>query len=177
MATYTRQATLEDLDLLLANVQAGFDSYAAFAGLGWRPPEIAADRERAGDLLADPQTWAVLAFADGHPAGHVAFFPGRERFDEPGRGGWRARALIPGVAHLWQLFVLPTWWGRGVAPALHDAAISEMRRRGFVRARLFTPALHARARRFYERRSWSATGEEWNDDLALMLTEYGRPLV
>ena len=32
------------------------------------------------------------------------------------------------AAHLWQLFVLPAWWGRGVAPLLHDAAIGELNR-------------------------------------------------
>jgi len=30
----------------------------------------------------------------------------------------------------------------------------------------------ARARRFYERRGWTVTGEEWSEDLTLMLTEY-----
>jgi hypothetical protein len=32
--------------------------------------------------------------------------------------------------------------------------------------------LHARARRFYERRGWSAAGEDYNEELALTLTEY-----
>ena len=82
------------------------------------------------------------------------------------------RALVPGVAHLWQLFVLPDWWGRGVAPVLHDAAIAEMQARGYLSARLYTPAQHVRARRFYERRGWSAHGEAWNEDLGLPLTEY-----
>jgi GNAT superfamily N-acetyltransferase len=83
-----------------------------------------------------------------------------------------ARPPIPGVAHLWQLFVLPEWWGRGVAALLHEAAISEMQARRYERARLFTPSEHARARRFYERRSWTATREEWNEGLAFMVTEY-----
>ncbi len=84
--------------------------------------------------------------------------------------------MIPGLAHLWQLFVLPDWWGQGVAPILHDAAVAEMRRRDFEQARLFTPSLHARARRFYERHGWSAHGELWNEELQLMLTEYRLPL-
>jgi ribosomal protein S18 acetylase RimI-like enzyme len=82
------------------------------------------------------------------------------------------RPLVPGLAHLWQLFVQPEWWGRGVAPLLHDAALAEMRLRGYERARLFTPSSHARARRFYERREWLRVGEQWNDGLALVLTEY-----
>jgi hypothetical protein len=55
---------------------------------------------------------------------------------------------------------------------LHDAAIGEMRARGYEHGRLFTPSLHICARRFYERRGWTLAEEEWNDQLALMLTEY-----
>lgn len=80
--------------------------------------------------------------------------------------------MVPGLAHLWQLFVLPEWWGRGVAALLHDAAIAEMRAQGYRVGRLVTPSPHVRARRFYERRGWSPVEEEWNDELALMVTEY-----
>jgi len=170
--TNTRRATLDDLDALLANVRAGFDSYAAFAPAGWQPPMVPADRDRSAELLADPATWALIALADGDPAGHVAFFPARERSAGEARSPRRAPAVVPGVAHLWQLFVLPEWWGRGVAPLLHEAAIAEMKSQDYQGARLFTPSRHARARRFYERRGWSAAEEEWNDEVALMLTEY-----
>lgn len=104
--------------------------------------------------------------------GHVAFMPGRRRGADEQGGDWREREVIPGLAHLWQLFVLPDWWGRGVAPLLHGAAISEMRARGYETARLFTPSLHARARRFYERRAWTLVDEGWNDWLDLQMAEY-----
>jgi GNAT superfamily N-acetyltransferase len=172
----TRRATIGDVHALLASVQAGFDSYVAFAPLGWRPPNMLADRERTVAILADPRTWALLALIDGAPVGHVGFVPARTRSPAAPRRLPVSQPTIPGLAHLWQLFVLPEWWGRGVAPLLHDAAIAEMRERGYDRARLFTPSLHARARRFYERREWRATGEEWNRELVLMLTEYQRAL-
>lgn len=168
----TRRARLDDLDALLANVQAGFDSYVAFAPPGWQAPEVAADRHRAGELLADPTTWALFALAAGNPIGHVAFVPGRERPAGGAGATWRTRPLVPGLAHLWQLFVLPEWWGRGAAPLLHEAMVGEMRGQGYRQARLFTPSLQARARRFYERRGWSAVDDEWHADLALMITEY-----
>ena len=115
---------------------------------------------------------ALVRVAEGAPVGHVAFLPGRRRSaGEPG-GDWRSRELVPGLAHLWQLFVLPDWWGRGVAPVLHDQAVSEMCRRGFEQARLYTPSQQARARRFYERRGWSPRGDLWNHELQLELTEY-----
>ncbi len=168
----TRRASLTDLDALLDNVRAGFDSYVEFAPDGWQPPSLGRDRESTADFLGDSETWALLALAGGQPVGHVAFFPAREPARH--RRHWRERRKIPGLVHLWQLFVLPEWWGRGVAATLHDAAVAEMARRGFDTARLYTPSSHTRARRFYERRGWSAHGEQWSDELRLVLTEYRR---
>ena len=165
----TRRATIADLDVLVADVQAGFDSYVEFAPLGWVPPELQAEGSVMAELLADTETWALLALAGTDPVGHIAFTPARLRADgDP----WASSPATPGLAHLWQLFVLPQWWGQGVAPLLHEAAIAEMRSRDYRAVRLYTPALHARARRFYERRHWRASGEQWNDLLNLMLTEY-----
>lgn len=159
----TRVATAADVDLLLGNVQVGFDSYVLFAPPGWSPPNVFADRDVTAERLASDETWGLVAFDGDDPAGHVAFFQARHRIE---------RTVIPGLAHLWQLFVRPRWWGTGVAPVLHDGALAEMRARGFGCARLYTPSLHARARRFYERRGWQLTGEEFNENLALMLVEY-----
>jgi GNAT superfamily N-acetyltransferase len=171
-AVKTRRVTLEDLDELFATVQAGFDSYVDFAPAGWRPPVVPADRLRSAKRLADRATWAVIAIAEGRSIGHVAFFPAPtsdvgQVVSEP-----KAGDVVPVLAHFWQLFVMPEWWGGGVAPLLHDAAVNEMRARGYRSARLFTPTLNARARRFYERRGWSAAEEDWGSELALMVTEY-----
>jgi GNAT superfamily N-acetyltransferase len=160
------------VDLLAAIVQAGFDSYREFAPGEWRPPDVAADRDRRAEVFADPTTWVLIAFSQGVPVGHVAFIPARMPPNGEPRAGWRAWAAIPGLAHLWQLFVLPDWWGSGVAPLLHDAAIAEMRAEGYSDARLFTPSLQTRARRFYERRGWLAQGETWSEEFALAMTEY-----
>jgi GNAT superfamily N-acetyltransferase len=169
----TRRATVDDLDAMLYNVQTGFDSYTAFAPAAWKPPDVPAERAISVALLGDPETWAMLALEEADPVGHVAFFPGRERrLPDQARGDWRLRPLTPGLVHLWQLFVLPDWWGRGVAPLLHAAALAEMRARGYERGRLFTPSLHTRARRFYERRGWQAAEDAWNSELGMMVTEY-----
>ncbi|MDQ6779461.1 MAG: GNAT family N-acetyltransferase [Actinomycetota bacterium] len=165
----TRRVTVADLNVIVADVQAGFDSYVDFAPLGWVPPDVFADTAGMAELLADLDTWALLAVAASDPVGHIAFTPARAR--TPGQP-WASSPTTPGLAHLWQLFVLPEWWGRGVAPRLHEAAIEAMRARGYSAVRLYTPSLHARARRFYERHGWVWTGEHWNDRLTLMLAEY-----
>ena len=164
-----RRARVADIGVLIADVQAGFDSYVEFAPLGWVPPDVDGDRELMEELMNDGGTWAAIAMSRGKPLGHIAFTPARRR--APGKP-WATSPSTPGLAHLWQLFILPPWWGQGVAPILHDAGVEEMRARGYRTGRLYTPALHARARRFYERRGWRAIGEQWNEHLALMLTEY-----
>jgi len=65
--------------------------------------------------------------------------------------------------------------GTGLAARLHDAFLAEVRDRGYRTARLHTPAGHARARRFYERRGWrvSAPPETWLD---LAVIEYRCPV-
>ena len=170
-----RPASLGDLEVIVADVQAGFDSYVGFAPQGWQPRDVAGDTEWLAAILCAEGTWAQLALIGERPVGHVSFFPARMR--DPGdRRPFAELSQIPGLVHLWQLFVLPEWWGRGVAPTLHDAAISEMTAQGFQETRLYTPSAHARARRFYERRGWSPQEETWNEDLKLMLTEYRRSL-
>ncbi len=54
-------------------------------------------------------------------------------------------------------YVLPEWWGSGVADELHDAALAEL---GSCReVRLWTLEENHRARRFYEKRGWRPNGE------------------
>jgi GNAT superfamily N-acetyltransferase len=142
----TRPAGLPDVDALLHHVAVGFDSYVEFAPAGWRPPiDIRTRREWEAEVLADPATWALVALVGEGPVGHVAFIPARKRSAEDPRATWQTRPVIAGLAHLWQLFVLPDWWGRGVAQLLHDAAIAEMRAQGYESARL-SRRLSTRAR-------------------------------
>jgi GNAT superfamily N-acetyltransferase len=136
---------------------------------------VAGDVEWFTTLLEAEGSWVLLALVDEQPVGHVSFHPARDRSPHDSRP-FNELPEIPGLAHLWQLFILPQWWGRGVAPFLHDAALAEMVARGFTRTRLYTPAAHLRARRFYERRRWSPVGDEFHPALQLVLTEYRRPL-
>lgn len=170
---HTRRAGPDDVDVLLETVRRGFGSYVEFAPPGWVPPPMdAQERARTAEYLGEPDTWALLALDGERPVGHISVIPARERTPESPRNDWREWPLIPGLAHLWQLFVRPPWWGTGAAALLHAAAVEEMSARGFGGARLYTPALHARARRFYERRGWQAVDEAASAELGLALVEY-----
>jgi hypothetical protein len=51
---------------------------------------------------------------------------------------------------------------RGRRYGLDDVSDPSARERGSARMRLFTPAGHGRARRFYEREGWVPAGEEFH---------------
>ena len=149
-AVTTRRARPSDALTIARTMQLGIETYRAFAPAGWTtrpPPELAAN---LSERLRSRFTWGLLADIAGEPAGHALMFPDWQ----PGAG-----------AYLSHLFVRPAWWGTGLAADLHDAFLAEARARGYRAARLHTPAGHARARRFYERRGWrvSAPPETWID--------------
>ena len=155
-----RPFTPEDVPVMRGIREAGFATYSEFEP-GWRLPDeyVAQHEQRMRDRLDDPALFCLIAESEGSPIAHVALVPAHE-------DGERS-------AELWQLFVLPGWWGSGVAKELLDAAVAEARRRGFERMLLSTPRDHLRARRFYEREGWSWTGEEERAvRLGLVLVEY-----
>ena len=72
-----RAATVEDAEAIAETVQLGFDSFRAWAGPDFDPPPAALELRRAREGLARASTWAVIAFADGEPAGHVSLTQAR----------------------------------------------------------------------------------------------------
>jgi ribosomal protein S18 acetylase RimI-like enzyme len=163
-----RPAERGDVEALADTVYGGFDGYRAFAADGWEPPTREAFRDELAGHLEQDYFWCLLAEAGGDPTGHAAFMPAK-------KSRWAVDE--PGVAHLFQLFVRPTFYGTGLANDLLSRAIEEMGARGFRVVRLFTPAGQARARRFYEREGWRAAGEAFYvEGLGLELIEYRRPL-
>lgn len=143
LSVTTRRARPSDAATLARTIKLGAETYVAFAPPAWRPWPPAGEVEALTQQLGRRDTWALMAEIAGEPAAHVSLMPDWE----PG-----------GRVYLWQLFVRPAWWGTGLAARLHDAFLAEARGRGYRDARLNTPAAHARARRFYERRGWSVAG-------------------
>jgi GNAT superfamily N-acetyltransferase len=79
--------------------------------------------------------------------------------------GGTAVGVVAGLARdcaqergLGAMWVAPAWRGRGVAPMLADAVVAWARSQGARRLRLWVPADSARARRFYGKQGFRATG-------------------
>jgi GNAT superfamily N-acetyltransferase len=159
-----RRATTADAESMAAVLTEGFATYHEFAPAGWSPPSDVDDVDRLRRVIAADDVWYLVAERDGALVGHVGFLPAT-----------RARVPIddPTLAHFFQLFVLASHWGTGVATRLHAAAIDEARARGFAAMRLFTPAGQARARRFYEREGWTLGAEPEHDErIGFEVAEY-----
>jgi len=161
-----RRALPDDAESLAALVVEGFESYRDFAPPDWRPPKHVDEADLLRHRLTQPRVWALLAQSGSDVVGHVATLPACDAYrpsDEPG------------LAHLWQLFVRPQWWGCGLAITLHRAALAALDDHAFSAIRLFAAAGAGRARRFYEREGWRASGDEFDDPgFGLPVVEYRR---
>jgi GNAT superfamily N-acetyltransferase len=68
-------------------------------------------------------------------------------------------ASDPTVGHLARLYVTPHRWGEGIGRLLHDTAVAYLRATGFSEATLWVLEKNHRARSWYERLGWRATGQ------------------
>jgi predicted N-acetyltransferase YhbS len=119
----TRIATPLDAGAIAADIAEGFAGYRAWAPSEWHPP-VPGSTEIAwlADALQQPDVWCLLALESDGVIGHVAL--SRSTREDPG-------PLPAGVVYLWQLFVRPSWQGRGIAKQLMQAAVTEAAERGF----------------------------------------------
>jgi ribosomal protein S18 acetylase RimI-like enzyme len=166
-----RHAKPDDAAAVMDLLARSFEGYAAFSPPDWEPPLPGDDeRELTARFFADPRVWYVVAEDERGHAGQCGFTP-----------AYSERAMrgdpVPGIAHFWQLFVRPDWFGRGLADHLHAEAIAAMPARGYTHARLSTPTGQARARAFYEKRGWRLAVEPFpSGELGIPLTQYVRDL-
>jgi GNAT superfamily N-acetyltransferase len=162
-----RAATVDDAAAIVRLVDDCFCTYRTFMGTDWEPP-MPEDRqadleERLGGVGV--RTRIVVAPSGEGLAAICGWTPARTE-EEP-------RDPVPGLAHLWMLFVDQPHWGSGLASELLDWARRGMAAASYDAARLWTPTGQARARAFYERRGWYATGrEQYNPALGLHVVEY-----
>ena len=161
-----RTATADDAPAGFALMMEGFEHYRTFGVPGYRPPED--PPETFAERLAADGAWGVVAEARGAIAGIGAF--------EPAKAGVISGDLVPGLAHVFAIFVTEAHWGDGTATALLGAVHAEIGARGYTEARLFTPAPHGRGRRFYAREGWREVGEIHVEALGLDMVELRRTL-
>jgi GNAT superfamily N-acetyltransferase len=166
-----RKAKPPDAAALTSVLAEAFETYREWAPDSWNPRIELGDQEawEFTERLSRPDYWGLVAEADGRAVGYVVLRQGLT-IEEP-------RQPIPGAGHIWQLFVRPAWWGSGLAARLLEQAVGEARRREYTELRLWTPRDNARARAFYAREGWRATGRtRYGPDLDLDLLEYRRSL-
>lgn len=139
-------------------------TYRSFMPPGWEPPAIETELEHLQHLFADDAFWILLAEDESRLVGQVSIIASERTVH---------RDPDPALVHFRNLFVAEDQWGTGLATTLNGAAVDEARRRGFEQMRLFTPAEHPRARRFYEREGWTQRGEPFDEPrLGMALVEY-----
>ena len=155
-ALTTRRAVVADAEMMVRNAILGIATWRAFTPADWTGPTAGHRVEMTRYFLSRSDAFGLLADVAGEPAGHFLMF--RATWDEP-------NSVILG-----QHFVRPAWWGTGLAEHLHAAFVERARADGYPLAWLATPAAHARARRFYERRGWRAdTLLEEHEGLAMAI--------
>ena len=163
----TRIATSSDASAIAEEIAEAVAGYRSWAPSTWQPPVLdSTEMVQFADALARPDVWCLLALEGDEVIGHVAIAPWTR--EDPG-------PPPAGTVYLWQLFVRPSWQGRGIAKQLIQAAVSEAARRGYNGMRLWTQQGAGRARRFYEREGWTLTGRtNPNSPFGLPTIEYGR---
>jgi GNAT superfamily N-acetyltransferase len=161
-----RGAVRSDAERLARLAIEGVADYPAFAPPGWAPPLLDDEIRHVWVLLGAGYAWCLVAEEGDELVGQVTVVPAR-RAPRPTRD--------PRLAHVSNLFVRRDHWGTGLARTLLDAAVAHARAEGYDAMRLFVAEGQARARRFYEREGWTATGAPFHDPTpGLRMLEYRR---
>jgi GNAT superfamily N-acetyltransferase len=122
----------------------------------------------ADDFESSRRTfWGNWRFGPGHRVAVVGEqVDGVERvigFCSYGPERERARGFT-GRGEVWAFYLHPDRWGCGAAADLMDHVEQRLKAEGFATAVLWVLEDNPRARRFYERQGWSATGLAANFD-------------
>ncbi len=133
-----------------AEAAAGVNSRSSVAGFGHVFPAETAPPTRG--FLTD--LW-LRWLEDPERVGHAARTP-EGRLIGVGISGRDSDDSAAG--HLSKIYVEPWFWRLGVARALYDVCLGDLRSRGFGRVTLHVLAGNRRARQWYERLGWVESG-------------------
>jgi GNAT superfamily N-acetyltransferase len=164
-----RQPSPRDAGAMAQLMVRGNGTYREWAPRFWQPPAFARTHSQWNLRLREADRWTRLAIdAARNLVALVSWRPAREHGDEG--------IELPGVAYVSHLYVEPSRWGNGIASGLLELAEAAMRKSGFDRALLWTPAA-APARGFYERCGWQLDERErWSTELHLPMVGYEKRL-
>jgi len=147
---HVREAAVGEAPVLAAlHLATALHAYA-----GIFPPEapvpvlddvVAQWRTWLGHDLGDRRATAFVAERAGELVGVVLAAPDP---DEPDTG------------HLSRLYVTPPCWAVGIGRRLHDTVLAHLAGVGFAAATLWVLERNGRARSWYERLGWTATGDQ-----------------
>lgn len=105
--------------------------------------------DRFARLIADDVTDMAVVEDEAELAGFISFGPARE---------------VEGIGEVYAIYVGSDFWGRGFGSALLRGAQDRLASE-FDRAMLWVLTDNTRARAFYERHGWRATGDSQYLDL------------
>jgi GNAT superfamily N-acetyltransferase len=145
-----------DIDALTELARVCDETYRSWTPPGWIVPVAP---PRWADRYLAEDAWAVTGWDGEQLVASTAF-----------------RAHSASVAHVGLVFVHPTRWRQGIADRMMGLAENEMRSRGYVRERLWTPN-GAPAERFYVAQGWHLDGRrEWHPWVGLEMVGYAKDL-
>jgi GNAT superfamily N-acetyltransferase len=159
----------DDARPMAAVMVTGNSTYREWAPRFWRPPGLERTQAQWHLRLREDDRWSRVAFdRRGSLVALASWRPAHEHGEEG--------AYVQGVSYVSHLYVHPDRWGNGIASGLLALAENAMRKGGYARAILWTPA-DAPARAFYERCGWRLDGRErWSGELQLPMVGYEKHL-
>ena len=155
MTTAVRTAERRDIpDLIRVHVDAWRIAYRGVIDDGYLQSSLL---EEQRTTMWNAWTWAdrpgqcvFVGEADGRVLGFGMVGP--ERVEPDG--------AVSGLGEVYSFYLHPDSWGSGLATPLMEQCHDFLRAGGFSQAVLWVLRDNPRARRFYEKMGWSATGRE-----------------
>ncbi len=150
MGSFIRYANINDSDVL-ADIHSQ-TLIASFKGIipdDFLYENFSFERRRNGlyrELLKGHPETAIM-YLDSRPVGMLTF--GESRYSE------KEELLI----EIWRIYILPSYWRKGIGTELMNWGINEIRSKGFKKAELWVLEDNKRARLFYEKYGFKHDGK------------------
>ncbi len=152
MKVYYRNAAVEDAaDIAYVEVVSQQIAYRHFLPATHLDAMSVADRTKCwhGFILSDDPTQIIVAAHEEQVIGWMRI----------------GKYSDPELGYIFDLFVLPDYWGKGIGEGLMNEAHQVFKDKGNGAALLYVFEDNARARRFYERLGWSPDGRVYDKDI------------